>query len=317
MLTGMDEPHGMSAGFQRMDDRPHFHEIGSSGNDGDDIHAETVCDLAGAALQELNPKRDNAVRYHVSGGRNLCRLSPITCESAAGVSERIIMSENRVQQQQQQARMDAERMQKAADKASRQQAADNADRQQFSQLMSEGARQTHQERAKLTREEGAHQQQAKEGKAKKQTGDKKAEAQTRTARLARGGALHQSKVMQQAESFHSMLDANKEHTEGVNQVLHQEAEESRSEVQAAGQERAGDLEQKAEEQREMGKHEARLAAAKKDKPNAAISGDSPMSGESDDQRGEHADEAGVDAAKKAAGSNEVHPEAVQGAAGAK
>jgi hypothetical protein len=227
------------------------------------------------------------------------------------------MSDSRVQQQQQQQRMEAERMQKVADKAARQQAADQADRQQFSQLMNDNARQTAHEGMKDARKKGAEEQTAKQGKVKKQTGDKKADARMRNARLARGGALHQSKVMAQAESFHSMLDAKKQETEGVDRVLHKEAEESRTEVKAAGEERAGDLDQKAEERREMGKHEARIAAAKKDKHNAAISGDKPMSDDGGERGGEHADEAGVDAAKKAAGKNEVHTEEIQGAAGAK
>ena len=227
------------------------------------------------------------------------------------------MGDNRVQQQQQQQRMEAERMQKAADKASRQQAADQADRQQFSQLMNESAKQTAHEGMKDARKKNAKEQTAKQGKVKKQSGDKKADAQMRNARLARGGALHQSKVMAQAESFHSMLDAKKGEAEGLDRVLHKEAEESRTEVQSAGEERAGDLDQKAEERREMGKHEARIAAAKQGKHNAAISGDKPMSDDGGEHDGEHADEAGVDAAKKAAGKNEVQTEEIQGAAGAK
>lgn len=230
------------------------------------------------------------------------------------------MGDNRVQQQQQQQRMEAERMQKAADKASRQQSADQADRQQFSQLMNDSARQSAREGMKEARNKGAQEQQSKQGKVKKQTGDKKADAQSRSARLARGGALHQSKVMQQAESFHSLLDAKKQDTEGLSRVLHNEAEESRTEVKTAGEERAGDLDHKAEERREMGKHEARIAAAKADKHNAAISGDKPMAGDSGGDEGggtEKGDEAGVDAARKAGGKNEVKTEEVQGAAGAK
>ena len=171
---------------------------------------------------------------------------------------------SRVSERQDQQRMEAERLQKRADKETRTQQ-DGQKSQQFGKMLQEkGARLAHGEaHAQKSAKEGAEQA-TPQGATK---GDS-----ARMRQLARGGADHSSRLMDQVKSFESTLArAGKETTEG-NETLTHAKEESAFVGRTASEDRAVDVDQKAESQQERLKEDARAESADKAKANAAIDG---------------------------------------------
>lgn len=223
---------------------------------------------------------------------------------------------SRVSEQQQQQRAEAERLQKKADQQARESARDGQAKSQFGNLVKNQQRTQGQEAQKQGALKDAQQKAAEEGKAQQGKAQESQGEALRNARLARGGALQQSKVMQQAESFHSMLDAKKGETEQLSQTLKKDADETKAANQEAVAERQTDFEHKAEEKKDIAHQNAKADAAKKGKANAAIDGDTKKG---DDKKGDgRNEEAAVDGARRAGAAQQSESaQEVQGAAGAK
>lgn len=221
---------------------------------------------------------------------------------------------SRVNEEQQQKRAEMERMQKTADKQAREAGRESTDRAQFGQVLKQQVGQQSQQTAQQGKLKDAKEQTSQMSEVLKKGAEQLGREAAMNARLARGGAVQHSRLMQQAESFHSLLDGKRTETDQLGKVMQKDADESKSATTEAIAERHVDLDQKAEDKRETAKKDARLEAGKKGVHNAAIDGEK-RSGK--DDTGGRGDEAGIEAAKSAGLKNEVQASEVQGAAGAK
>jgi hypothetical protein len=190
---------------------------------------------------------------------------------------------SRVEQEQAKQAAEAERLQKKIEKESREARSTDQARESFARLVKggqQGAQQAERgggQKGEEGRDEG------KKGEEQAGKASRQAEAGERTARMARGGVIHQSRVMEQARSFQGVLQGQQGAT--------QEAERGRVEgrEQGFGKDRVDrdDREvsiQRQEQKRDAEAELARLEGREQARANAAIRGD--QKGGGDDERGE-------------------------------
>ncbi len=197
---------------------------------------------------------------------------------------------------------EAERANLEADKRAREAKRDTADRQVFGKLL-QGQKETKDTQSQQTKSQGESKQ--TEGKA--QTQQKGAADLAHTAMASRGGAMQNSKLLEQARGFQGGLQQT-QHKTGSDNTARVETRdvgkqkdrvesEDRHEVQQTR------VESKKDQETEIARTEARDAA----RPNAAIGSDSGK-GQGDQQPKDDGAAAAAAAIKKAA----QQPQAIQG-----
>ncbi len=210
-----------------------------------------------------------------------------------------------VKEQQQQKRMEAERLQKQADKQIRQEQTNQKGRSQFQNMVKQGKLGQAQERMAQMR-----QGQARDAKNLKSLAKGLKQQSTKNARLARQGAAQTSRAMEQAQSFHTKLEGNQQQSAQVGERLNKKADESRTETKSATEERVNDFEQKSENKKDAAKAQSKADAAAKGRVNGAIDGDTKKG---DGQSGQNDGMAAEAAAKAQRGGAAAPAEAAQGA----
>jgi hypothetical protein len=177
---------------------------------------------------------------------------------------------------------EAERLQKRIEKDGREQRTSEANREAFAKLVSrdrtaadQGARDA---KAKGERTEAeAKQGDAQAGKAGKQAGDAE-----RAARMARGGVLQQSRVMEQARSFQGVLQNHQGTTQQADTGRVERREQGKNKDRVERDDREVGI-QRQEQKRDVEAELARVEAREQGRPNAAI--DANGKGDKGDGRG--------------------------------
>lgn len=175
---------------------------------------------------------------------------------------------SRVEQESQARQAEAERIQKRADRESREVRAGALARDGFARLV-RGSQQG--EREAKTRGEGARADQRR-GEEQAGTVARKAEEGDRAARMARGGLMQQSRVLEQARSFQGVMASQQAftHEADVGRVTRREEGKQKDRVERDDREVAV---VQAEHKRDAEAEQARIEARAEAAPNAAISGD--------------------------------------------
>lgn len=204
----------------------------------------------------------------------------------------------------QQKRADAERMQKKADKQARQTKTDGQAKAKFSTVMKQkGAQQKQQAGQEAARQMGEHLQ-GKQAEKRSQT--------ARNARMARGGVVRHSRLMEQAKSFDQTLQKAGQDTKETKEGLKQERAGGMENAREANTERSKDVDQKTETKKEAEAETAKAEAKAEGRVNSAISGGGGKKrGQQGDSRGDGANIAaaqtgGPQAAAEAGGAREVN-----------
>jgi len=167
---------------------------------------------------------------------------------------------------QEQAR-EAERLQKKADQAARQSKSSEAAREQFTALLK---KQDAKEQKPDSKKAQDAERRGQEARGQKAQADQAGTA--RMARMARGGAMQQSRAMEQAKSFHTLLDRQRGETASAHEGMTSERLTAQSEAREASSERAKDVDEKGEVQREQVQEDLRTEAREQDRVNSAIDG---------------------------------------------
>lgn len=180
---------------------------------------------------------------------------------------------SRVEEQNAKNAAEAERLNKRIEREGRDAKASEANRDAFSKLV-----RTNQQSSAETKEKNERgQNEAKQGEAQAQKGAKGSQEAERAARLARGGALAQNRVLEQARSFQGVLTNQQAQT--------QEADKGRVERREAGtqKDRVEAEDKRVDVERQEAKRDAdveleRVEARQERQANAAINPDGQNSG---------------------------------------
>lgn len=208
---------------------------------------------------------------------------------------------SRVEEQQQKAAAEAERLQKQQDRAARD--AKKADTQQrFGDLVKAGVqRQEAHTQKELLRQQGEQLGQQHLGKANQAARD---------ARLARGGVVQHTRLMEQVKSFQGTLEGRRTETEETHKGRVETREEGLGKTREATEERVTDLDRKKEARSERDKELARADAKAEARVNAAIDGSKGNRGEGggsqDPSAGAAPTTKGIDGAQAAEGAAAAH-----------
>jgi hypothetical protein len=196
---------------------------------------------------------------------------------------------SRVEEQNAKNAAEAERLNKKIEREGRDAKASQSSREAFSKLV-----RTNQQSSSEAKSQGERtQNEAKQGEAQAQKGAKNASEADRAARLARGGALAQNRVLEQARSFQGVLtnqqastqEADKgrvERREAGSQKDRVEAEDKAADVDKQEATRDAEVEQAKVEAR----HDAQVA-------NGAINPDGSNGQQKDKRQGGQGDEGGA------------------------
>jgi hypothetical protein len=145
---------------------------------------------------------------------------------------------------------------------------------------------------------------------------------SRNARMARGGMMQHSRIMDQAKSFHQALEGSRTETKSDKDVKVKDRSEGMTEAREAFSERASEIDDRLESQKEVAKEEESAEIKDKERINAAIEGaaekgDGGSQKNRDDSHQESASQAveqgaAVDAPKQAGYTSGVQqiPEAI-------
>lgn len=182
---------------------------------------------------------------------------------------------SRVDEQQQKSAADAERLQKAQDRQTRDAKKSQESQQKFGDLVKAGASKQQQSQEGHLAKELARQQ--GQELVQQHLGQKGQAA--RDARLARGGVLHHSKLMEQAKSFQGTLEGQRTQTEETHKGRVETREEGLGRAKEATDDRVTDLDKKKEARTERDKEAQRAEAKAEGRVNAAISGAGQKKGE--------------------------------------
>lgn len=174
---------------------------------------------------------------------------------------------SRVEQENQAKAAEAERLHKKLERESREQKAGDAGRETFARLV-KSSQQGHQE-ARTRSEPGDKARQGEEqaGKTARQ-----AQEGDRTARMARGGVVQQSRVMEQARSFQGVLQGQQGQTQETDRGRVSARDDGKAKDKVERDDRETSI-QKAEHKRDTEAELARVEAREQARPNAAIQGD--------------------------------------------
>ena len=184
----------------------------------------------------------------------------------------------------QQKRADAERMQKKADKQARQTKTDGQAKARFGSMMKQkGAQQKQQVGQEASRQQGEQLGEHLQGKqAEKQS------QSARNARMARGGVVRHSRLMEQAKSFDQTLSRAGQETKETKETLKQERAGGMENARDATTERSSDVDQKTETKKDAETETAKAEAKAEGRVNSAISGGGKKGGGQQDSRGDGA-----------------------------
>lgn len=197
---------------------------------------------------------------------------------------------SRVDEQQQKAAADAERLQKQQDRNARDASKSDESRQRFGELVKQGAAKQQGQNQSLTKD--LARQQGEQVAQQKHVG--KEEHAARDARLARGGVVHHHRLMEQAKSFQGTLENRRTETEQTQKGRVETREEGLFKAKESTDERVTDLDQKKESRLERDKETARGETKAQGRVNAAIDG----TGQKSSDGGGHHDGAHVQAKAK-------------------
>lgn len=177
---------------------------------------------------------------------------------------------SRVEEQQQKAAAEAERLQKQQDRAARD-AKKTETQQRFGELLRSGGQRQEQDlRQSLLRQQGEQLGQQQLGKANQAARD---------ALLARGGVVQHARLMEQVKSFQGTLEGQRAQTEETHKGRVETREEGLGKAREAVEERVTDLDRKKEARSERDKELARAEAKAEARVNAAIDGSGQKRGD--------------------------------------
>lgn len=188
---------------------------------------------------------------------------------------------SRVEEQNAKNAAEAERLNKKIDREGRDAKASETSRDAFSKLV-----RTNQQSSSEAKNQGERAQgEAKQGEAQAQKGAKNASEADRAARLARGGALSQNRVLEQARSFQGVLTNQQAQTHEADKgrVERREAGTQKDRVEA--EDKAADVE-KQEATRDADVEQAKVEARNDAKANAAINPDGSNGGQKEKRSGQ-------------------------------
>lgn len=175
---------------------------------------------------------------------------------------------SRVEQENQARQAEAERLQKKLERESRDHKAGDAGRETFARLVKSSQQGQQETRTKGEQARGeAHKGEEQAGRAARQAGEG-----DRAARLARGGVVQQSRVMEQARSFQGVLQGQQGQTRETEQGRVEARDHGTSQDRVERDDRETSI-QKAETKRDAEAEQARVEAREQARPNAAIQGD--------------------------------------------
>lgn len=175
---------------------------------------------------------------------------------------------SRVEEQNAKTAAEAERLNKKIEREGRDAKASDTSRAAFSKLV-----RTSQQSSSESKAQGERtQNEAKQGEAQAQKGAKNASEADRAARMARGGALSQSRVLEQARSFQGVLSNHTTQTQEADKgrVERREAGTQKDRVEA--EDKAQDVD-KQEATRDAEVEQAKVEARNDAKANGAINPD--------------------------------------------
>lgn len=170
---------------------------------------------------------------------------------------------SRVEEQQKNAQIEAERQQAKADRAARD-AKRGEQQDRFASLVQKAKPDP---RPPGARPEAKTQHQRAGEQAARHEQDA-----ARMARLARGGTLQHGRILEQVKSFQGTLETQKAESASAQQVRSERREEGLGMQRQQNEERVGDLEQKQEQRVESEREQARVEAREEARANAAIDG---------------------------------------------
>jgi hypothetical protein len=194
---------------------------------------------------------------------------------------------SRVEEQNAKNAAEAERLNKKIEREGRDAKASDTSRDAFSKLV-----RTNQQSSSETKKQGEREQtEARQGEAQAQKGAKNASEADRAARLARGGALSQNRVLEQARSFQGVLTNQQAQTQEADKgrVERREAGTAKDRVEA--EDKTKDVD-KQEATRDAEVEQAKVEARNDAKANGAINPDGSNGGQQRDKRSGQGDEGG-------------------------
>jgi hypothetical protein len=167
----------------------------------------------------------------------------------------------------QRAAAEAERVQKKADRDARDAKVNDTSREAFAKLV-KGQVQVEAKKKPEAEQAGKETQRGEEraGQAAKKTADEA----DRTARMSRGGVLHESRAMEQARSFQGALARTQNETQQHNTQLVERRETGTQKDRVEREDRQGELVDRAQVKREREAEQARVEAYEGKRVNAAI-----------------------------------------------
>lgn len=209
---------------------------------------------------------------------------------------------------QQKKQVDSERLQKQQDRTARDSQKSDQARQRFGELVKQGTQQRQ-------LQEGASQKSGLEKQGEQIQGQLQQQGQhtAREARLARGGVLQHTRIMEQAKSFEGTLKNQRQETQETHKGRVEQRDEGLGQAREAMSERASDLEKHKETRVEGEKETLREEAREEGRVNASIDGSARKGGKggggaetgSGGQGQPQGGSAGVQAAGSAEAAHEV------------
>lgn len=172
---------------------------------------------------------------------------------------------------------ESERMQKTQDRSARDATKTDQSREKFGEMVKKSGQQQAAQRGKET--EGAKSQLGEQVRGKL---NQKLAQTGRQARMSRGGVMQHQKLMDQAQSFHGALKANKEESAESTKGRVTDRDEGLGKAQEATEERGTELETKKEDRAERNKESGKAEAKAQGRVNAAIDGAGGGKGQSQD-----------------------------------
>lgn len=174
---------------------------------------------------------------------------------------------SRVEEQQQKAAAEAERLQKQQDRDAREAKRSDESRQRFGQMLQRGAQEKRASAAQASRQDEAGRTARENVERQEQS-----KASLRDARLARGGTLQHQRLLDQAKSFQGTLEHQRTQTEQTQTEQVRARDDGLAETRLHNEDRVADLETTREQETERELEVRQAEARDEERVNSAISG---------------------------------------------